>query len=63
MKEITAEAKEAYLKSPNHCPFCGSDNIEAGSYDGSSQEVRCHSCGEGWHDITKIVDIAPWPNS
>jgi transcription elongation factor Elf1 len=56
---LTTAQKAKYLKSPNHCPFCESEDISAWNWDGESsrQDVVCEHCGERWYDIYKLVDI------
>lgn len=52
---------KAYLESPNHCPWCGSDNIEAGASDFDanygSLDVSCHTCGKDWQDIYTLTGV------
>lgn len=47
-------------KNHSRCPFCKSDDIEAGEMeipDGPTtrQPVVCHDCGEEWVDIYQLV--------
>ena len=55
------QEKQKYLKSPNHCPKCGSENINSGTIeaDGSSawSNVTCEDCNAVWKDIYKLTDI------
>jgi transcription elongation factor Elf1 len=53
--------KADYLKSPNDCPWCNSENIMAGTFDPEKpgQLVECQSCGREWHDIHALTDIEP----
>lgn len=53
---ITKKAEKEYLKSPNHCPFCGSDEISASNYDDHGCDVMC-ICGKKWAEIYKIIGI------
>ena len=40
------------------CPFCGSDDIEAGPMEEAAcQPVRCNACGEEWEDIYQLVGV------
>jgi len=46
---------EEYCKTyGNHCPVCGSENMNAGGIDGDSDaawaEVICENCGSEWTD-------------
>jgi len=58
---MTKEQKQAYLKSPNHCPFCNSDNIASESIQADSDiataYVECLSCSKKWNDIFTITDV------
>lgn len=55
------ETKENYLEKPNHCPFCTSWDIEAGSTDFTSFEylcdVTCLTCKKQWTDIYRLADV------
>lgn len=37
------------------CPYCGSENIEAGDYADEGLDIAfkvwCRACGEGWFEI------------
>jgi transposase-like protein len=50
-----------YIKDPNHCPYCSSDNLEAGHFDpeGLVVPVTCNSCHKSWTELYKLVGIAP----
>lgn len=56
---MTPEQKKQYLVSPNHCPFCNSDNISAYYFeaDGSYQKIECYTCGKKWNDIYTLTDV------
>lgn len=58
---MTPEQKAAYLKSPNHCLYCGSIHIEAqeGTFDddGGRQPVTCLTCDKEWNDLYRLVDV------
>ena len=62
MATLTAKAKKEYIKSPNHCPYCKSDDIEAEPLDGDGlcafSKVKCNDCGESWNDQYKLVGIS-----
>lgn len=57
------KAKADYLQSPNHCPFCDSEDISAGKEFPESgtlyQEVDCNNCNETWTEVYKLVTILP----
>jgi len=44
-----------------HCPQCGSEQIEGGSFESSggsgTQEIGCLKCGAEWYDIFELVNI------
>jgi ribosomal protein S27E len=45
---LTTKQIDDYLKNPNHCPKCKSEEIEGGGYDyesNPSREVTCSECG------------------
>lgn len=45
----------------NHCPFCGSDELEwimCGSY---WNQVECRDCGEKWHEVYELAFIERSP--
>ena len=58
---LTEQQIKDYLASPNHCPSCGSSNIEADPLQlddhVASCGVLCEDCGMIWRDIYSIVDI------
>lgn len=57
----TAAMREAYIKHPYSCPFCGHESIEATKTDAFEnmmyQWVRCDACGTEWHDVYELVDF------
>jgi len=62
--ELTEEQKEKYLRSPDHCPVCQSDDIEGGFVEvdcgGAWQNIHCIECGARWADLymlDAIVDV------
>jgi C4-type Zn-finger protein len=62
--KLTQEQKEKYLKSPNHCPVCNSDQIIADyfvsdDFDGNSvtQEVKCDECAAEWRDVYALTSV------
>jgi hypothetical protein len=64
---LTAAKKRAYVKQCGvRCPYCGSEQIEADSYDHESgvisQLVNCLECHFYWYDeysLTGIIEVAP----
>ena len=67
MDEIKVENRRKYMQSPDHCPCCGSDEIEgsiaihSSSIDidagGAWQSVSCCDCGAEWHDIYTLTHV------
>lgn len=41
------------------CPFCGSENISAGFFNGEhmTQDVSCLDCESEWYDKFELVGI------
>ena len=62
-KELTDEQKAEYVKSPFHCPYCGSEEIQAGdrTSDGRYvfQNVDCCNplCQAFWTEEYTITGI------
>lgn len=58
---ITEQAKKEYLKSPVHCPFCGSKDISSDSLeaDGSTAwaRVECQACDNSWRDVYQLINV------
>jgi len=48
-----------YTQDPSLCPFCNSDNVEAGylETDGNSawQRITCLDCRKEWNDLYDLV--------
>jgi transcription elongation factor Elf1 len=59
--DITPKAKKKYLKSPAHCPFCNSTDIEGQMVQVDSgacwQPISCVTCKRKWDDIYKLTDV------
>lgn len=53
--------KKKYLKNPNHCPHCESDNIQGEGFNVRgylvTQYVMCNDCENDWTDIYKLINI------
>ena len=56
---LTAQQIADYIKSPYHCPYCLSDDIEGGDmdWDGLTQEVSCKQCQQSWRDELSVTGI------
>jgi hypothetical protein len=51
MSELTEGQKKGYLRDPNECPYCISENIEVISdfdYETLSTTVACRDCSKTW---------------
>lgn len=50
-----------YLKSPDECPFCGTEDITAFqadfSYINAWREIKCNKCGEKWQEEFTITSV------
>jgi hypothetical protein len=60
--KLTKADKENYVSHPNHCPYCESDDIDAGQGADFDEElctvgVLCNDCGKTWTDVYKLVSI------
>jgi hypothetical protein len=56
---LTEEQIKKYLLSPNHCPYCESENITSDPVDMSDEmaDVECLDCKKTWKDVWEITDI------
>ena len=57
---LTKKQIKEYFKSPYHCPYCNSEDIEGGDIDFDdpiTQRVNCPKCGKSWKDTLKVADI------
>lgn len=58
---LTPEQKEKYIKNPNHCPVCNSENISGGSFNADCdyvwQNIECQDCDFTWDDVYTLTDI------
>lgn len=62
MSKLSPEKIKNYIENGGyHCPYCGSDQIEAFNHDWDEvcayNDVLCHICGERWTDVYKLVEI------
>lgn len=63
--QLTEKQQLDYLRNPNNCPVCGSENIEASKFDVTDQgvgycHVACNSCPTTWKDkynLQAITDV------
>ena len=59
---MTPKQRINYLESKgNYCPYCESEDIEAGHFDFDGnrcrQNVVCNDRRREWTDIYKLVDV------
>lgn len=58
---MTKKQKEAYLKNPEKCPYCGSTVISADPMEVDEKhawrEVECSNCQETWNDVYTLTDV------
>ena len=59
---LTEKRKQQYInETPNTCPFCESENINAGESDWSDsvayRNIVCADCEKEWTEEFKMVDI------
>jgi hypothetical protein len=59
---LTDQQKQAYVKNPTKCPYCGSNDIEGevteNDCDGNyRQRITCHACGKWWVDVFTLATI------
>ena len=51
--KLSKQAKKDYVEYPHECPYCKSENIDAGPMDASSSNeiscnVKCLCCNKSW---------------
>jgi hypothetical protein len=59
---LTEQQKQAYLKAPTRCPYCGSQDLEGqtpGSDCGGNyrQRLTCLECGRWWVDVFTLTGM------
>jgi hypothetical protein len=57
MRELTPEEKAAYVKSPDHCPYCKSKAITGGTCSELRRMLACADCGCFWYDVLTVTGI------
>lgn len=61
VEELTDADIRRYLKSPAHCPFCESQDIEGGRIEvddgGAYQSITCNDCESEWDDAYELDRI------
>jgi len=61
-RALREEKKQEYLQDPNHCPFCGSENIRADNFEDEGlsvgfRPVFCRDCDKQWDEVWHLVAI------
>lgn len=62
-KKLTKKQIKKYVEAEgNHCPYCGSKDVEATGnkdFDGdwATAEIECKKCGKYWKDVYALCDI------
>jgi formate dehydrogenase maturation protein FdhE len=53
--------RDKYLKNPNVCPFCGSDNISADhadfAWNSGIRPVACEDCNKEWVEEFTLTSV------
>ena len=62
---LTKEAIDKYIEQGGVvCPYCGSANLDAGSFQSDShgawQSINCENCDKEWFDEYEMVAITIW---
>jgi transcription elongation factor Elf1 len=61
--KITEYRRKKYMKAPDQCPFCNSEDITGGHLDADSdmayRDVQCNNpkCGMTWTEHFKMIGI------
>jgi len=52
---------EKYMKDPESCPFCGSDNMTGGhaefSFNQAYRDIKCCNCEKVWTEEFKMTYV------
>ena len=60
-KKLSAKALAAYLKNPDHCPYCGKTDIVGEGLDVENgkavQTVYCSWCLRDWEDVYTLTTV------
>ena len=61
-KKLTKEQQEEYIKNPNTCPYCGSEELSGGTFEQDDdygwRDVFCTACSRSWQDLFTLTGIA-----
>lgn len=60
--KLTEKQKKEYLKNPNLCPFCKSENIhieDRNFVDGNYmfQKIWCSACDRNYSETYRLTDV------
>ena len=58
-KKLTDLQKQQYLRNPNECPYCMSENISSGDFEHETNSIviECRSCKSEWIECFNLIDI------
>jgi formate dehydrogenase maturation protein FdhE len=58
---MTYEAKHEYMRNPDHCPYCKSQELwaEHTEHDthGAWRLVKCQDCSKDWREVFTFTRI------
>lgn len=55
---LTEEQINKYLKDPNQCPYCSSEEISyTSSHNDDYRDVHCYTCGKNWIEVFQLITI------
>jgi len=61
-KKLTEEQQAEYIKYPNLCPYCGSEELSGGTFEQDDnygwRDVICRACKRKWQDLFTLTGIA-----
>ena len=62
---LSESDKQDYIKNPNHCPYCQSDNISIietrGEWNQLWQDIQCDDCKKTWSEtyvLTMVEELS-----
>ena len=60
-KKLTKEQQAEYIKSPNTCPYCGSEEVDGGYFEQDDtfgwRDAACNICKRKWQDLFTLTGI------
>jgi len=61
-KKLTKKQQAEYIKNPNTCPYCGSEELSGGACEQDDnygwRDVSCDTCNRRWQDLFTLTGIA-----